>query len=199
MPGATGGRVVDQVILPRRVVPQPTPNIFPAGDCGACVFGGLVAISPAEVYRRFHDDKRSSLSWFEMRSALHQADGELLDRINVDPPMLWPPCHESQLTFGMPALNQALGWFSFARMAIDAGYYGLAEVDYAKTGRAPDHWVLLCGHREVWPARNEGGPIHPQLLVSCSARSSPDEEWVNVHDFLEKRGGFHAFWARPAK
>ena len=131
-----------------------------------------------------------------MRQALydgkHRGD---FDRVIIDSPD-WPQRVASMRTYGSPSWTQAMDWFAYVRLAFDAGYYALANVHHAKTGGAPDHWVLLAGAREVYP--EESGVIHQQVLVSCSARSTPDEEWVEVRDFLQKRGGFNVYLVRPA-
>lgn len=188
-----------EVVLPRRVIPQPTPLVVPAGDCGACVLGGVFGLSVEETYAKLHDGKRETFDHNHMYSALHQAKYlGLVDRIITEAPM-WPPPHESMRTFGSPSWTQALAWFAYLRMGMDAGYYAFARVNHAKQGpwQSPDHWVLLVGVREVFPPGDEGGVIHQQVLVSCSSRATPDEEWVNVRDFLEHRGGFDLFLARP--
>lgn len=189
-----------EVTLPRRVVPQPTPNIHEGGDCGACVLAGLLGVTPAEVYPLCEiDPAKQDISFERMRQALHDAKhrGDF-DRINIDSPE-WPQRIASMRTYGSASWTQAMDWFNYVRMAFDAGYYALANVQHAKQGGAPDHWVLLAGAREVYPDGDKGGVIHQQVLVSCSARSTPDEEWVEVREFLEKRGGFNVYLARPAR
>ena len=189
-----------EVTLPRRVVPQPQPHILAGGDCGACVLGGIVRQPLDAVYRNFQPDEKvpTSFSWYSMRSALHLGLAEhFFDRIIVEPPT-WQAPHESQAQWGSPSWTQTLGWFAYVRMALDAGYYGLAQVNHAKKGpwEPTDHWVMLCGVREIWPETS--GAIHQEVLVSCSSKSTPDEEWVRVGDFLKERGGFNCLFARPA-
>jgi hypothetical protein len=157
-------------------------------------------MQPREVYKRFNIDiEKHSLGWHEMKHALHQAhaDGDF-DRIVLETPE-WPQRVEMFRTYGNPSTNQASEWFNWVRMGLDGGYYALALVDHAQKGQAPDHWVLIVGAREVWPDGSEGGGIDHEVLVSCSSRSTPDEEWVEVHRFLKNRGGFNPFLARPAR
>lgn len=182
-----------EVILPKRVVPQPTPHIHAGGDCGACVLGGLLGMAPAEVYRRFEfDPTKQDISFDRMRQALYD---EKFDRKITHFPE-WPQSIESMRTYGNPSRNQAMAWYEYVRMGLDAGYYGIANVDHAKQSRAPDHWVLICGAHEVYP--EAAGAVHQNILVSCSSKSTPDEEWVEVREFLEQRGGFNLYLARPA-
>lgn len=193
--------VKNSVILPRRVVPQPQPHINTGGDCGACVLGGIVGQSLDAVYKNFQPDEKTptSFHWFSMRQGLHNGlHAGFFDRIIVDTPA-WKSPRESMMQFGTPAWAQSLGWFAYLRMAMDAGYYGLAMVNFAKQGpwQSPDHWVLLCGTREIWP--EDEGAINSEVLVSCSAKSTPAEEWVRVEDFLKERGGFNCFFARPLR
>lgn len=191
--------IEEVVVLPRRVIPQPTPNLYPIGDCGACVLGGLFGLTVPEVYARFRG-KVESFSWWEMHKALYQADSEgLADRIVTATPD-WPQTtHPATRAWGTPSTMVNLEWFSYIRMAIDAGYYALANVDSTRSGiggSGPNHWVLLCGTRVVRP--EECGVIRQEVLVSCSSRSTPDEEWVWGLEFLRDRGGFNVLLARPA-
>lgn len=187
-----------KTVLPRRVVPQPTPGIVPEGDCGACVLGGLLARPLEEVYDRFVG-KREALSFHEMRQALHRAEHEwLLDRFIAEPPD-WPFSRwiHSGAEWGHPAWQQHLSWWRYLMLAFDAGYYGVAAVSYDRRGpfEATDHWILLCGAR--WVPPDGPGAVRTEVLVSCSARTSPDEEWVESFTFLKERGGFNVLLARP--
>lgn len=188
----------DQVVLPRRVHQQPVPHLNSAGDCGPCVLAGLLGLGVNEVYTRFFY-KVASISRDEMRRALWEAYRDnLLDRVADDPPLLWD-VYDVHRTFGHPAHLQGGGWFAWVRMALDAGYYGLAEVDHRRggpAGQGKDHWVLICGAREV-PPPPPGGAVAQDVLVSCSSKSTPDEEWVDAREFLMHRGGFNLFLARP--
>lgn len=195
MIGAAG-----KVVLPRRVQPQPTPDIHPGGDCGACVIGGALGISVPEVYRRFQST--GVTSHYEMRRLLRCSVSEgLADRI-IEEPCEWDSHGQHWRSFGLPAFMQSLPWFNQVRMAIDAGYYGLAQVDFSRRGLTgptldTDHWVLLCG------ARTEGSvcgkTLTGEVLVSCSARSSAGrDEWVEARDFLTHRGGYDVLFVRPA-
>lgn len=189
-----------EVILPRRVVPQPTPEINPGGDCGACVLAGLFGISVTDAYERLQG-KVKPFSHGEMRTALHEAVRfDLADRI-VPSPARWPKKGEGYFDdFGDLASRHCIEWWTYLRLAFDAGYYAIAEVDHARSGPVsqPDHWVLLVGVRERWPTDPKGGKIDQEVLVSCSSRKTPDEEWVDAGDFLQRRGGYNALLARPA-
>lgn len=188
------------VILPKRVVPQPLPHLHPGGDCGACVLAGLVGVSLPEAYEIAERKVEEGFSWHSMRQALYhlKARGRV-DRFICDVPFWRGGAIDAMATFGYPAWTQALEWFSYLRMAFDAGYYGIACVNHAKAGpfRGPDHFVLLAGAREMRPPPGEGGGIDQDILVSCSSRATPDEEWVEVRDFLKERGGYNLFLARP--
>lgn len=193
-----------EVILPRRVVPQPTPDLVDGGDCGACVLGGLFGLTVPDVYAKLCDGKQKALSHHTMRQALHEAKRlGLADRI-VPTPARWPRLAEGYFDdFGDLASRHCIEWWTYLRLAYDAGYYAIAEVDADRAGpiAQPDHWVLLVGVRERWvpmPAdRGGGATIEHEVLVSCSSRKTPDEEWVDAGEFLQKRGGFNALLARP--
>ena len=193
-----------EIVLPRRVRPQPQPHVNPGGDCGACVLGGLLNLQVTEVYDRYLEGKPKSLSWFDMRNALSQAywTEERLDRFVEEIPM-WPwEVHPPFLEWGPHAGHMSRGWYHYVRMAVDAGYYAIALVDVDKNGPfggGSNHWVMIAGargRREPFPD-GKGAVIHEEVLVSCSSAKTPDEEWVGKGDFLNKRGGFNLLLARP--
>jgi hypothetical protein len=186
-----------ELVLPKRAIPQPQPHVSPGGDCGACVLAGLTSLGVEEVYSSLCDGKYA-LSYFEMRQALLRAEGrDLLDRVMTQYPS-WPQCrYDGQGEWGLTGWHQSLSWWHYLRLGIDGGYYGVATVNYAKQGpfQGADHWVLLCGVQYI----EVGNARRCNVLVSCSAKSSPDEEWVESHEFLRYRGGFNMMLARPSK
>ncbi len=190
-----------EIVLPRRVVQQPTPHLNPGGDCGACVLGGLFGIEVGDAYKLADRDKIAPISHSKMRSALWESSSRgLADRIVVEPAR-WPNPGEGYFDdFGHLAGRNAIEWWTYLRLACDAGYYGIAEVDSNKGGPyggGTDHWVLLCGIRRTCPPDSQSGAIHQDVLVSCSSTKTPDEEWVDAGDFLRHRGGFNMLLARP--
>jgi hypothetical protein len=168
------------------------------------VLGGLFGLTVPEVYERLCEGKQKAISQGPMRSALYEAKSlGLADRI-VPTPARWPRAAEGYFDdFGGLASRHCLEWWAYLRMAFDAGYYAIAEVDSERKGPVaqPDHWVLIVGVRERWvprPAdRGGGADIENEVLVSCSSRKTPDEEWVGAGDFLLRRGGYNALLARP--
>lgn len=203
-----------EVVLPRRVKPQPTPDINPGGDCGACVYGGLFDLPVERVYDEFKGE-RCSIHQGEMSRMLRVAESHgLADRI-IDRPAHFRP-HDiggGLAVFGEPAWLSAGDWHRYVQAMVDAGYYGLAQVDFQRKGldgHGSDHWVLICGARSgvKWTYEDRGGTLgvvgcgHPirDVLVSCSARSTGGkDEWVDATDFLKYRGGYNLLFARPAK
>jgi hypothetical protein len=189
------------VVLPRRVLRQPSPPLNPGGDCGPCCLGGLVGLSVPAVYAELADDKVTGMSYAAMRQALWKAHGAgLLDRLIDDHPLWIAGRYEAHLTWGVPSWTQNLAWFHYVRMALEAGYYALAQVVHSRGGAAyaPDHWIMLVGAREQRREFEGGASFEHEVLVSCSSTSTPDEEWVLERDFLRNRGGFNVFLARPA-
>lgn len=192
-----------ETILPRRVIPQPTPALYPGGDCGACVLGGALAMSVAQVYGDLADGgKVDAFSWWDMRQALYNARAQgLIDRLIDDVPV-WP-VRAGAMLYGAPSWQMNLQWFAYLTMAMDAGYYGAACVCSDKGGPLrgqEDHWVLLCGTRARRVSVGDcAARIDNEVLVSCSSRATPDEEWVGELDFLRRRGGFNMLLFRPAR
>lgn len=197
--------VREEIVLPRRVVPQPQPFITKGGDCGACVLGGLLGLTVGEVYDRTRPEDRSFCRpIFESLLMIAKIEG-LLDRLILDVPIWFQ--RKATMSFGLQGHMAFTEWFSYVRMAIEAGYYGICEVSFDQEGpqgKYPpetDHVVLICGVREVQiPLETMKGCSRTdcEILVSCSARSSPDEEWVEVQSFLSNRGGYNIMLARPA-
>jgi len=115
-------------------------------------------------------------------------------------------CHSCGWLFGPSGYLCVSEWFGYMQMAMEAGHYGIASVVYDKTGAAgkippeTDHVVLLCGIRErlePHPTVEGAGVYVREILVSCSAKSSPDEEWVEVREFLTERGGYNVILVKP--
>ncbi len=189
------------VVLPRRVIHQPEPCLNKDGDCGPCVIAGLLGWSgPMDVYDALCGGKIDALPWFAMKESLIAAFRRgLFDRVITDIPR-WR-VHEPHMLFGSPSWLWNQEWFQYVRMALDAGYYAIAGVDLQKRGPmasiGADHWVLICGAREIYPPARESGIIRQEVLISCSARSIPDEEWADHRDFLMQRGGYNVLLVRP--
>ncbi len=194
-----------EIVLPLRVVPQPTPNLQEGGDCGACVLGGLLGREVAGIYKMFQGGTCKSFHWREMHDALlHSRAIGLLDRVITDVPCWLADFHPTLAAWGLPSTSQSIAWFDYVTMAFDAGYYGLAMVDIFKkgySGAGTNHWVMLVGarHRREPFANDSGARIYHELLVSCSSRTTPVEEWVECTDFLAQRGGFNLLLARPTR
>ncbi len=189
---------VGEVVLPRRVHTQPTPAVVALGDCGACVLGGVLDIPIERVYDELVE-KREALTTGEMERVLRVASYKgLIDRLIQDPAQ-WPLSGHPDRTFGRPAWREALPWFCYVRMAIDAGYYGVTIIDTdGKRGGMGNHWILICG------ARNRGlaaydNTLTGEVLVSDSRRSVGGvDEWVEAGELLKNRGGYEIMFARPA-
>lgn len=189
-----------EVILPRRAHPQPSPRQVVGGDCGACVLGGLLGLTVDEAYTLAFYKAPQPIGYQTMREVLEASEtAGRLSRALTDIP-LWP-VQAAYLTWGLSAMWQSRQWWKYAATAIDAGLYGVACVSASGGGvdsEGPDHWVLIVGYRTRHEATGpDSGRLHDELLVSCSARH-PEGRWVDRNDFLRKWGGFNTLWARPA-
>lgn len=191
---------IGEIVLSRRVHPQPTPEIVRGGDCGACVLGGALGISIERVYDELKG-KRDSIEAGEMSRMLRVASMRgVADRI-IEEPAAWPRRWWGCDSFGRPSHYESLPWFNYVRMAIDAGYYGLAMIDadgHRGTQGGTNHWVLICG------ARNRGHEAYDrtitgEVLISDSRRSvNMEERWYEARDFLQNWGGYDVKFVRPA-
>lgn len=194
--------ITDETILPRRVIPQPSPHLYPAGDCGACVLGGLFGISVLEAYQHFQGGLCEAIRYHQMIQALGTAEGlGWADRIQTATP-IWPvPIVHA--AWGWRNTDMAYHWFNYLRMSFEAGYYAIALVDIERrgpTGDGTNHWVLLCGSRNRYglPGATETeNRIYQEVLVSCSATSTPDERWEDAEEFLSLSGGYNVLLVRP--
>lgn len=203
--------ILTEVVLPRRVVPQPNPAVCTGGDCGACCIAGVFGISVAEAYGLQDKSSRPEsakdapvpFSWYTMAHALKCYEiGEALHDGVLDSVPFWP-CETSaaQLGHGLHSGLQALAWWEYIRMGLRGGFYGICHVDIDGSGPLSmhNHWVLLCGARQIRvPLETVKGAarIDCELLVSCSAQH-PDGTWMNAPQFLEKFGGFNTIMVRP--
>lgn len=194
--------IAQTVMGRKRVVPQPEDRLYPGGDCGACVLAGLFDMSVADAYKHFNEDKQEPIRYHQMIQALWTADGMgLADRVQTATP-IWP-IPVVLTAWGFPGGEMAHHWFNYVRMAFEAGYYAIALVDIEKRGSlggGTNHWVLLCGARERYGLPGAGetdNRIYQEVLVSCSASSTPAEEWVDCIEFLEHRGGYNLLLVRP--
>lgn len=144
------------------------------------------------MYARFSSEGITNR--YEMARCLRCASSYgLADRV-IDTPAEWPS-NRYMFSFGSPAVHEALCWFNYTRMAIDAGYYGVAMVDYERNGGPEtNHWVLICG------ARTEGSvtgkALTGDVLLSCSVQG---ERWIEARELLRTMGGYDALFVRPAK
>jgi hypothetical protein len=191
-------------ILPRRVPRNPQPRIYHGGDCGACCLSGVTDLAAAAVYEELRDDKKiNAFSQPDMRSALSEAEGnELLQNIVVDSPNWIGQVYRAP--FGYNACQMSLEWFGYIRMAIEAGYYGIAEVKTHgaadKDKRDTDHWCMICGVRvrhEKSAAVEGAWTIVQEILISDSCLTMPAEHWEEVNAFLRDFGGFDCFLVKP--
>jgi hypothetical protein len=192
-----------EYILPRRAMKQPKPNVNPEGDCGPCVLAGVVGLPGVmEVYNRYNKGKIEAFSHVAFKDLIHQAESEgLISHYIYDVPH-WHVWQGHQV-FGSPAWCQNLQWFNYICMAIQAGYYGMASISMDGKGAYvdPDHFVLICGAREVSiPHETMEGcfNLRPEILVSCPARHV-EGVWFPVLDFLKNQGGFNAYLVKPTK
>lgn len=180
-----------ELVLPRRSLKQPGPYICVGGDCGACALGGALGFAdvPA-VYAEF--DTKGMTNRTEMGRCIRVASShKLADRI-IDTPAEWPAARYMD-SFGYPAWQEALPWFQSVRMAIDAGYYGITEVDYdGHSGPETNHWVLIAGARTKGAVSNE--VMTGEVLISCSVHG---EGWYEARDFLKRFGGYCVLFVRP--
>lgn len=153
-------------------------------------FGGALDLDVPQVYSCFAS--KGITNHGEMARCIRCASSYgHADRV-IDEPAEWPGRRYLR-SFGFPAHHESLAWFQHVRMAIDAGYYGLAMVDFdAACGPETNHWVLLAGART--DTAKSGGVLTGEVFVSCSVRGG---YWIEARQFLKTMGGYDALFVRP--
>lgn len=169
------------------------------GDCGACVLGGMLNTSVEAAY--LYADAKAAMPYSTMRNTLTKLlDFGQLDFLDIYIPF-WP---QSNSSWGTAGWLQFVQWWHRIRLATLAGAYGLVayDMDQKGPGTQINHWVLICGTRArtLISKTDEGETayISREVLVSCSAEKTPNEEWVESHHLLKTRGGFNVLLARPS-
>jgi len=210
---AKGRTMHSEVILPRRVIPQPSPHVVAGGDCGGCCISGVLGISINQAYslqdkdcrRKDAQDAPVPFGWHDMGFALKNGGwcGNTLTDTVIDEIPMWPGwVHKSQLTKGFLGWQYHLPWWHYVRMGLLGGFYGICQVSLDPKGPlgSHDHWVLICGCREVeTPIEAMPGArrIDQHILVSCSARH-PQGEWRDASKFMIDHGGYNVILVRPS-
>jgi hypothetical protein len=186
-----------EVVLPRRVHPQPRPHLNPAGDCASCAFGGVLGVPVALVHELFETTPNVTRSRPGYRTLLYELRRRGLVAEWVEDTPMWPLGHWGGAHHGLPAYTMTQEWWRYLRMALRGGYYALASINYEGRHFAPvDHLVALCGVRERWEPVEGGHAQAIDVLVSCSARN-PDGYWLEASD-LVRMGGFDVVLVRPS-
>lgn len=202
----------DPCELPRRVAHQPSPSIFPGGDCGACCIAGALDIPCEQAYElqdkcerpKDAQGKPVPFGWHGMAWALKNGswNGRSLTDSVVDSVPIWPEWFREQgMTMGMPGWQMSLAWWNYVRMGLLGGFYGICQVNMNGDGPLSihDHWVMVCGAKqeEVPVASMPGASrIDLKILVSCSAKNRPGK-WMDAEKFLQDHGGFNVIMVRP--
>ena len=190
-----------ELILPRRSPKNPTPCISPGGDCGACVLSGLIGIPVKDIYRIIREnDNVSPFGLSDMHGAVwYLKSANKIQQMITDYP-IWIE-HFFRFPFGLQSQMMSLPWFNYIRMALEAGYYPICEVNMkgkVLEVHETDHWVLICGIRtKLGKKRGVGQCIDNEVLISDSARTMPDERWIEINDFLMNFGGFQNILIKP--
>lgn len=211
--------VSEENVLPRRVVPQELPPTVEDGDCGACVLAGIFDMSVEDAYDLMKEEssdpdnwKPSCFSRGDIKNALWLLEGYgKAERVTTDVPY-WHHYRMNANCFGPHPVDNHGSWFRYVRMAIEAGYYGIAMVQmfggsyYTDNGRyrVGDHWIAIVGTRKREEelldddGNRRGAKIHSEILISCSSTRTDDEEWIEVQEFLRERGGYNIMLTKPA-
>lgn len=201
---------LSKVILPRRSLPQPSPAVYPGGDCGACVIAGVLGISIEKAYAlqdrderpEGHKDEPRPFSWTRMGHALHCWGHDKLTDGVLDQTPIWPwEAWRNNMPWGLVSWQQNMAWWNYVRMGLLGGFYGVVQMDLDGRGPGSDHnhWQLICGARLNFvpdPKKDGTGRYDQDILISCSARH-PEGKWYDSRLFLRERGGFNVIMVRP--
>jgi hypothetical protein len=190
-----------EIALPRSTVKQPEPSLSSGGDCGACVLAGLTG-KPLRSMYLLVDEEPKPFTIYSMSAALGVLEDQGgLDRVVEEPPNWMPYVHPAYAAFGYTALSQAPMWWAYLRLAIDAGYYGMATMSFQPVSSKPgdtyfssNHWVMFKGCRFRWEDMPGGSRGKEEILVSCSVKG---DYWIEVREFARLHGGAQLMLARP--
>jgi hypothetical protein len=192
-------RISNIVTLPRRVIQQPMPPLHDEGDCGACVVAGLLGITVEAVYER--KGETTPFCWLTLHKLIGEAYwNDELDRLITKVPY-WP-YGDALRGFGDPSWHRNLEWFEYVRMGLDAGYYGLMNLNMKGVGpfAMADHFVMVVGardHEVPNPNCKGSSMVLKELCISDSSTRKPDLYWIDHLELLRNHGGYNVMLARP--
>lgn len=183
--------------LTLRPLPQPEPATVTGGDCAACVLAGLSNRPLADIYELARPNlPPDGLNWSETVAALQR----LTERGHIDRAITavpnWPV--EPALSYwgasGYPAFVE---WYSYVRLGLEAGYYGVIFTHIAPSAQANEinHVELICGARERPVDDADGSYSAVEVLVACPKRHN--ERWLSALELLRLHGGWNVILVKP--
>jgi len=198
---------IEHLLLKKRSTYNPKPFIIEGGDCGACALGGLFDMKVKDVYDYLYDEPRS-FSYLDIHKFLSNKKEEgKCDFMDDLPKLGYDEYRPYYMQFGLPSHNFTLPWYKRVKERLDDGYIGICSVNFKLNGHIEgmtDHWVLIVGYEVLKKFRTMkvDGEDYPydyaqdNVIVSCSAHSTPELQFVNKFDFLKYRGGWNAMFVR---
>lgn len=201
-------------------VAQPSPNLNPGGDCYACASLAIIkhlfpeeaeglTVADAAAWWKDKDSSGNEVAgnlFFRGRQALH---GSRLpvevheDQFTPSPnqyndgcwPIYWPNAFSQRVEAYLSA-----GWVGLVNMHFAGASLGLLPDRKRPDGRpmrtAPDHMVVLDGHRQYWQRSEPGATSaagHTDLHIVCSVRGP---YWIASDVWVEMHGGIAIWWVR---
>ena len=201
-------KITFEKILPLRVMEQIRPTINPKGDCGICVLGGLQGVAKTSrtefqiMYKNYsqrdYRNAKKALNYPNMIDALWTAkSNDWISDFNPNVP-IWPQ-YSADMVWGVPSSSMGLEWFHYIKIAIQAGYYGITFINAFGRGPNvnPNHWVMICGVREVEIPVNGSSKLEQEVLISNSSEVLKPEFWENTWAFLTSFGGYNTILVKP--
>lgn len=203
--------VMQEIILERRSLSQPSPYIVNGGDCGACVLSGLLNISVKEAYtlHQVPDNmpKEHPFSLYTMKKTLEMLSPPFSSNFihTVTEIPIWPFDYllPTQSSFGLLGLTMFCSWKNYLIAMLHGGFYGVTQVfnnghfqlnhdNSVNAYPLTNHWVIICG----WRNAKINNSFEDQILISNSASNSPKEEWIEIQHFLKHWGGFNCMYVK---
>lgn len=187
-----------EVVLDRRCILQPKPAFHVSGDSGACVLASILGSDPQDIYDQFIGSVRP-LSRDDVIYVLQKADTDnLIDRLVTATPHWALP--EFRLSYGYTSWQLSDEWFDYVRMALDAGYYGLAELNDRHRGprNGGSSWAMFVGIRETRKPPSRRGARFEQVKREVLVSTPKFDKWIDVSPLLKYQGGYNVILVRPS-
>jgi len=184
---------------------QPTPMIFPGGDCAACVVStALNYCGISKDVKESHEILKGESGIYkslfrDVSDALKKFKGvKLIDYDHTFPPVIYSPWSEHACAQGFK-FNPSK-YFEKIKYYVDNDFIALIPVSELDTSRyaQTDHWIIIDSYRieKTENSKNLSNPvtIKNYFRIVCSKNGIYEME---VLDFIKNKGGAVQIFIKP--